>query len=188
MVPTGRNSRAPGGSLLQRRVSPTEGKPPAASGLLEEQLQFCTQKSSISQSPSFSDGKQPQLLLASSPAAPETQRHRRATSCTHQPQAVTPRNQMSCGIHPLGHAQGREERWRAKDEHGKWPTHLHILSFSGFRVSWWVLCCFPPHPEQGHSAQLGSVGGTAPAQALAAPLMARCYLVSRDSRYSSAMS
>lgn len=64
MARTGRNSRAPGGSLLQLRASPTEGKPPAASGLLQEQLQFHTQQSNISQYPSFPAGEQPRLLLA----------------------------------------------------------------------------------------------------------------------------
>lgn len=67
MARTGRNSRAPGGSLLRLRASPTEGKPPAASGLLQEQLQFHTQQSNISQYPSFPAGEQPRLLLARLP-------------------------------------------------------------------------------------------------------------------------
>lgn len=82
MVPTGRNSRAPGGSLLWLRVSPTKGKPPAASRLLEEQLQFHTQNSNISQDPSFPAGNQPRLLLASSssPPCPPLQLLQRPTS------------------------------------------------------------------------------------------------------------
>lgn len=43
-------------------------------------------------------------------------------------------------------------------------------------------------PGRDTVVQLGSTVGTAPARALAAPLVAGCYLVSRDSRYSSAMS
>lgn len=70
MVPIGRNSRAPEGPLLWLRASPIKGKPLAASRVPEEQLQLHTQKSNISQYPSFRAGKQPQLLLASSSSPP----------------------------------------------------------------------------------------------------------------------
>lgn len=57
--------------------------------------------------------------LASSTAASETHQHSRAASHTHQPQAVIPRNGMSCGKHPLEHTQGREdgEQRMESDQH-----------------------------------------------------------------------
>lgn len=106
MVPTGRNSRAPGGSLLWLRASPNEGKPPAASRLLEEQLQFHTHRSNISQCPRilpcWETASAPSGLLflpslASSPASSETHQHRRAASCRQQPQAVTLRTGRAAG-------------------------------------------------------------------------------------------
>lgn len=189
MARTGKNSRAPGVSLLQLRVSPTEGKPLAASGLLQEQLQFHTQQSSISQYPSFPAGKQPQLLLAPLPPL-WTHQHRRASSRTHQPQAVAPRDGMSCGIHLwlLGHAQGREEGWRAEDEDGEQPTHPHVRSFSASEgIPGGSFAVSLPTPSRA-AASSWEARLARPLHSPWCPSVARCYLVSRDSRYSSAMS
>lgn len=65
------------------------------------------------------------------------------------------------------------------------PRPFVVLHLLGSR---WVLCWFLFTFSSNSTSEREPRGGTTPAQALAAPLLARCYLVSRDSRYSSAMS
>lgn len=65
------------------------------------------------------------------------------------------------------------------------PTSVRFLHPKGFPVG---PLLFPSPPRAGTQRPAGKRGWHGPRTALGAPLVARCYLVSRDSRYSSAMS
>lgn len=174
-------SSSPGLRSGSERV-PSTGKPPSSPlGSLKKQHQLHAQlkiQRLFPKYPPFPAGKWPRLLCPPPPPPPGlVSRCSRgagsAASCAPRPRNHEP-ERRSDGT------RGGKQRWRAEDDDAS-PHSFVFLDLPGVLVGSFAVST--PHLQTSARSERGTRGWAVPARALAG-----CYLLSRDSRYSSAMS